>query len=219
MSDKPISNKSGESLKKNSSQSTRRQTLKALTVGGAVAGVSNMPKRWTKPVVDLIILPAHARTTDDSDLLADDQPTTTSEPCAINCDISVDMNWAFSVSPSIPRSQYSFPDLALEVKTPHGTIISPKAAQRGRCLEIKSTRSQRRRIANITPNRVSQGRYELYYSMSGGTSNVFAIINMSATACNNKSYGSIGTGVVSERILFGSISVHGDGTARVRVDN
>ena len=42
----------------------RRKTLKKLLVGGGVAAVgSTLPTKWTKPVVDSIILPAHAQTT------------------------------------------------------------------------------------------------------------------------------------------------------------
>ncbi len=108
MSDKPISNKSGESLKKNSSQSTRRQTLKALTVGGAVAGVSNMPKRWAKPVVDLIILPAHAQTTQGQT-----SPATTS-PAPTTCSDTV----------TVPGGSRSCPDSTLSFYTTYTFFLS-----------------------------------------------------------------------------------------------
>ncbi len=44
---------------------TRRKALKKLLVGGgaAVAASHALPTKWTKPVVDSVILPAHAQTT------------------------------------------------------------------------------------------------------------------------------------------------------------
>ena len=42
-------------------KSKRRDALKALGVGGLVAG--SLPDKWTKPVVNSILLPAHAQTT------------------------------------------------------------------------------------------------------------------------------------------------------------
>lgn len=42
----------------------RRRLLKALTAGGAgAAAVKSLPERWTKPVVDTVMLPAHAQAT------------------------------------------------------------------------------------------------------------------------------------------------------------
>ncbi|MCI5126472.1 MAG: hypothetical protein D3925_18840, partial [Candidatus Electrothrix sp. AR5] len=41
----------------------RRKTIKKLVIGaGALAGYSMLPEKWTKPVVEQIILPAHAQT-------------------------------------------------------------------------------------------------------------------------------------------------------------
>lgn len=42
-------------------QRRRRGLLKALGIGGAAA---NLPTAWTKPVVESVLLPAHAQTTD-----------------------------------------------------------------------------------------------------------------------------------------------------------
>ena len=42
---------------------SRRKVLKALTaVGGAVAATNLMPGKWTSPIIDLGVLPAHAQT-------------------------------------------------------------------------------------------------------------------------------------------------------------
>ena len=41
----------------------RRTTIKKIAVGvGALAGISSLPDKWTKPIVEGIILPAHAQT-------------------------------------------------------------------------------------------------------------------------------------------------------------
>ena len=48
----------------NDKQKQRRAALKKLATGtGALGAASALPKTWTKPVVDSIILPAHAATT------------------------------------------------------------------------------------------------------------------------------------------------------------
>ena len=42
---------------------SRRKVLKALTaLGGAVAATNLMPGKWTSPIIDLGVLPAHAQT-------------------------------------------------------------------------------------------------------------------------------------------------------------
>lgn len=41
----------------------RRKLLKLLTLSGGVATVTKLPATWSKPVVDSVILPAHAQTT------------------------------------------------------------------------------------------------------------------------------------------------------------
>ncbi len=43
---------------------SRRKLLKSIAVGsGAVAAGSAIPKKWSKPLVDSVVLPAHAQTT------------------------------------------------------------------------------------------------------------------------------------------------------------
>ncbi len=41
----------------------RRKLLKALSLGGAAAA-TQLPAKWTKPIVESVSLPAHAQTTD-----------------------------------------------------------------------------------------------------------------------------------------------------------
>lgn len=48
--------------------SGRRKLLKALLGAGAVATGSNLlPDKWTKPIIDTVILPAHAGFSPDDD--------------------------------------------------------------------------------------------------------------------------------------------------------
>jgi hypothetical protein len=48
-------------MTKNTSSSGRRKLLKSLAAGGGVWTTSKvLPESWQKPVVDSIILPAHA---------------------------------------------------------------------------------------------------------------------------------------------------------------
>ncbi len=49
---------------------SRRKLLKSITLGsGTLLAGSSLPEHWTKPVVNTVLLPAHAQTTDDSDSL------------------------------------------------------------------------------------------------------------------------------------------------------
>lgn len=43
---------------------SRRSTLKTLLVGGGTLTLGALPSKWTKPVVDSVILPVHAQTTE-----------------------------------------------------------------------------------------------------------------------------------------------------------
>jgi hypothetical protein len=46
---------------------SRRAVLKKMTVGaGALAGLTALPNRWTRPITELIVLPAHAQTSQAS---------------------------------------------------------------------------------------------------------------------------------------------------------
>jgi len=58
-------------------KSTRRHLLKSIAVGtGAITTGKTLPESWARPVVDSILLPAHAATTDE----VDDSPATTQPP-------------------------------------------------------------------------------------------------------------------------------------------
>ncbi len=42
---------------------TRRSALKKMLVGtGVVAGAAALPDKWAKPIVDKVLVPAHAQT-------------------------------------------------------------------------------------------------------------------------------------------------------------
>lgn len=44
-------------------ENSRRKLLKALTIAGGSATVAQVPANWTRPVVESVLLPAHAQTT------------------------------------------------------------------------------------------------------------------------------------------------------------
>ncbi|MCP4365833.1 MAG: hypothetical protein GY800_11130 [Planctomycetes bacterium] len=50
----------------------RRTTIKKIAVGvGALAGISALPEKWTRPVVESIVLPAHAQTSANLTICSD----------------------------------------------------------------------------------------------------------------------------------------------------
>ena len=64
---------------------TRRKLLAALGAGGVVTSQTSLPQAWTRPVVETLMLPAHAQTTapatgGESRLGADD-----TGPCTPDC--------------------------------------------------------------------------------------------------------------------------------------
>ena len=61
------------------SNTNRRKLL--LGLGSGIAGVAQLPEKWTKPVIDSVILPAHAQTSGTTSI-----PTTT--PLA-PCDLTI----------------------------------------------------------------------------------------------------------------------------------
>ena len=48
--------------KQNAQNESRRTALKTLMTGGGFATLSALPAQWVKPVVDAVMLPAHAQT-------------------------------------------------------------------------------------------------------------------------------------------------------------
>ena len=50
------------------SNDSRRKLLKSLAAGsGAVVAGKNLPESWSKPVIDTVMIPAHAETTNDNE--------------------------------------------------------------------------------------------------------------------------------------------------------
>ncbi len=63
--------------------SSRRKALKTIAAGTAVAGGLALSGKWSKPVVDTIILPAHAQATNPvGPVTTTPEPTTTSGECS-----------------------------------------------------------------------------------------------------------------------------------------
>jgi len=74
-----------EKEKRESISRSRRKALKTIAAGTAVAGTMALTGKWSKPVVDTIILPAHAQATNPTepvDSTTTPAPTTTMGACS-----------------------------------------------------------------------------------------------------------------------------------------
>jgi hypothetical protein len=55
-------------------KTNKRELLKVLSLGGSSISLVALPSKWVSPVVQSVILPAHAVTTDDPDSVEPDDP-------------------------------------------------------------------------------------------------------------------------------------------------
>lgn len=54
----------------------RRKAVRAIVLGGgAVVGAKSVPSEWAAPIVNSVVLPVHAATTDDTDASSGGQTT------------------------------------------------------------------------------------------------------------------------------------------------
>ena len=65
------------------SDTTRRQVIQILTVGGLTATIL-IPSKWIKPVVEAIVVPAHAQASPNRTPVRGTTPTTTTSPPTTN---------------------------------------------------------------------------------------------------------------------------------------
>ncbi len=62
----------------------RRKALKNIAVGvGALAGISMLPERWSRPIIGQITIPAHAQTSGEVEPAPQPQPQPQPQGCAI----------------------------------------------------------------------------------------------------------------------------------------
>jgi len=102
----------------NHEENARRRLLKTIAgTGGAIAAGSMLPEKWTRPVVDQALLPAHAQTS----------------VCTEICDMNISLEWdGPTTATPLPTD-----DVDLELETPGGNRIAPKAANgvlQGNCV-------------------------------------------------------------------------------------
>lgn len=104
-----------------SASKPRRKALKSLLVSGTVVtGGSMLPKTWTKPVVDTIVLPSHAATTDDSGSLPG-EGTTTAVP-AVNYYFDLSQTTGLKATPSSSKQMFAERVLDTLIPTAHADL-------------------------------------------------------------------------------------------------
>lgn len=181
----------------------RRRLLKALG-GSALASGMLLPSRWSKPIVDIVLLPAHAQITG---------------VCNAECGFQVRLSWS---------TNSDFIDLDLEIGTPGGTRIAPKAENGpriGQCLRhggdsvadpgatITNTTGTEE-ITNADSSLVGSGRYLIFIRNNSSDNSE---LHLSANVCGE---GASCEGEMSGEAIVeaGSINVSEGGTAAINLN-
>lgn len=60
-------------------QASRRTLLGALVTLGSIPGITAVPRQWTRPVVDAVLLPAHAQTSESEEAISEGSATGSEE--------------------------------------------------------------------------------------------------------------------------------------------
>lgn len=81
-------NKKADTAVADTRETRRRRLLQLLAVGGVFAGGKMVPETWVKPVIDEVVLPAHAQMSPPED---EEEPDTILPDDDISDDISPDL--------------------------------------------------------------------------------------------------------------------------------
>jgi hypothetical protein len=141
-------------------EKARRKILKTIAgASGAIVAGGMLPDKWSRPMVDAALLPAHAQT------------SFCTEPCTLN----IEIEW------------YTAIDGDLLLETPGGTMIDPKATTQSQCLQHDGDRydgdggegdDQIETISTIGTG-VNPGTYRLYFRNDRSTA-----VDWTITGCN-----------------------------------
>jgi hypothetical protein len=169
---------------------------------GVAAGALTLPGKWVKPVVDKVLVPAHAQTS-----------------CPIECNFTVGMNWDAICNTNLITGD-AF--VELRVETPNKTIVSP-ANPLGECIEVKnhasnSSESGGGTIGAINAGQLSKGQYRIYTDIVRITGCVSSItVSLNINACDNPVSANMVTNTL-RTISWGTVSVQTDGTSNIRLN-
>lgn len=209
-----------------SSSHNRRAALKKIAIGaGIVAGAAALPGKWTKPMVDKVLVPAHAQTS--STTVPPVEPTTTTtttttlNPCVIDCDFNIQMNWDVACSNTSVLTGNAF--VELRVIPPNGENTVGPANLQGECIEVKnhassSDESGGATIGAINSGQLSKGQYRIYTDIvrrDGCVDNIR--LGLSIGACNTNISRSMNTNATGT-FSWGTISVQTNGSANIRLN-
>ena len=82
-----------------STRQSRRAALKKLAFGtSTAAAVATLPGKWIKPLVNKVLVPAHAQTSTDPPVTTSDPPVTTSNPPVTTSNPPVTTNYSGNVT-------------------------------------------------------------------------------------------------------------------------
>lgn len=80
----------------NDSSTSKRKLLAGLAIGGALVAGKSLPEQWTKPLINSVLLPAHAQATNPVNALA----ITPEENCGASVSFTVGIGVQAVVTPN-----------------------------------------------------------------------------------------------------------------------
>jgi hypothetical protein len=172
----------GKKKESKANNEARRKILKAISgAGGVMAAGGILPHKWSRPLVDAVLLPAHAQTS----------------ACTEPCQLSVQVEW------------YTGDDCDLMLVTPGGTEIHPKATPQSACLQHDGDHgdtldnTQIETVSTIGCC-VNPGTYRLYFDNDLATS-----VDWTITGCNLDIGDNTTIGSTNQRTLLETFTVPG----------
>ncbi len=135
--------------------SGRRKAIKKIAVGvGALAGINVLPEKWVKPVVEMVVLPAHAQTSQEQ------------EDQTLPNNLNVSLSWL--VNTNVTNSSADYDLHAIDPADGLDVFGSSPTANLTHSGNASPSTSGSERVNNTTPDVMTAGTYQIYVEWESG---------------------------------------------------